>query len=622
MPWPSSWGRSVADLSELTEEWQQVLDGTLAFLRTQAATELDYVRCMRVERNAWRLSQSILEDLGIADLEPPPATDELLDQAVRPGPGRQAVTEQVLGSAAGAPVDDGPEGVADDANREVSEEYDAEPLPTVETERPPTPAPAPERDEPATVVPAAQVEPEPVEPEPVVPEEPPPTPDDAATFEGELDLENLDSLPDTLGEEELALEDLGQEPQEEKGPLLPDFDFDDDEEQDETVVFAIGSSPHGEEIAAAMLDENTETAVQVPGIDDDSFDLMPELEEFEELEELDPVDFEDDLDEATVDGVEMPLNSEDFESVDFDEDDIEELEEIDPAPVSMRAAAATRQAAAQVGVGTTPSARVRAGLYGDPNVPTIRDTPQPAPRAAAIKINAKAGTGEMMGFEEQEEPLAIGSAEDYGEDYDDEDDEPSLGGGFSLNVQEYDEDEWEEEEVANDPIPAPKTPQVQTYRGPDPARVAQVLSQAKDAAARGDMQVGIDLFSDVLDMDPDQTDAYVGRGRLYLDLGDYSRAMSDFMTAEDLAPRSPEPQVAIGDLYFARKDYRKAIDYFNGALSMDPNHAMAHCRRGISHYYRKNYSDALQDLQTAESLDSDIPNIATYISMARKKARK
>jgi tetratricopeptide (TPR) repeat protein len=136
------------------------------------------------------------------------------------------------------------------------------------------------------------------------------------------------------------------------------------------------------------------------------------------------------------------------------------------------------------------------------------------------------------------------------------------------------------------------------------------------------MRAGVDLFSDVIDADPDNVAAHVGRGRLFLDLGDYTRAMSDFMVGEEIDESSPEPQVAIGDLYFARKDYRKAIDYFNDALALSPNHAMAVCRRGISHYYRKNYPEALADLRKAESIDEDIPNIGTYITMAKKKSRK
>jgi tetratricopeptide (TPR) repeat protein len=133
------------------------------------------------------------------------------------------------------------------------------------------------------------------------------------------------------------------------------------------------------------------------------------------------------------------------------------------------------------------------------------------------------------------------------------------------------------------------------------------------------MHTAAELFSDVLDIDQDNIEAHLGRGRIYLDLGDFARAMSDFTVAEDLAPSSPEPQVAIGDMYFARKDYRKAIEYFDAAIGMSPDHAMAHCRRGISHYYRKSYGRAVDDLTRAQRLDGTIPNIKTYVAMAKKK---
>ena len=42
--------------------------------------------------------------------------------------------------------------------------------------------------------------------------------------------------------------------------------------------------------------------------------------------------------------------------------------------------------------------------------------------------------------------------------------------------------------------------------------------------------------------------------------------------------------------------------------------------RGISHYYRKNYNDAVDDLTRAQKLDPEIPNIGTFVSMAKKKA--
>lgn len=581
----------MADVDALTSEWEQVLTGTLAYLRTQAASELDYAAVVRIERTAWRRSRQILADLELADEgEAPPATDELLRSAVAPS-SRQAVTEQVLGAS---PVDDGPEGVADDANRELSEEISqegppldafAEPIDTVEEE-------FEEIEEMDTAPPGTKT---PMGSIRQVEAEPPRPTDDAATFEGELDLDAIEEIPVTEAEEEPPLfeEEPAPRPAEGGEPLLPDFDFDEDDEQDETVVFSLGDSAGntGEAVARLIEEHNAAEAAQAP--DDDSFDLMPELD-VEEADDDDELDIE-------------PLS--------FDDDTDMEQE---PAPMDLgggaQASVSTR--------GRSPQG-VTAGLYGNPNVPTIRDTPQPAPRAAAIKINASTGTGKMMGFEEEEEPLAIGSAEDYGEDLDDDVGDANFGGGFSLSIQQDDEyeEEWEDEDSEEEVQAAAPAP-VPVYRGPDASQIAAVLGQAQEAAMRGDMQVGVDLFSDVLDADPDQVDAYVGRGRLYLDLGDYSRAMSDFMTAEDLSPKNPEPQVAIGDLYFARKDYRKAIEYFDGALDMDPNHAMAHCRRGISHYYRKNYSDALADLKTAEKMDPDIPNIGTYISMAQKKAKR
>ncbi len=259
--------------------------------------------------------------------------------------------------------------------------------------------------------------------------------------------------------------------------------------------------------------------------------------------------------------------------------------------------------------------RVTAGLYGNPAVPTIREGNDPVPKAAAVQLNAGGGGGRMIGLEEEEEPIELGSVGDFGED---EDEYENEGDGLSLAIQEYEEEEEEEEEeIEIEPEPvAPPPP-----RGPSAAEVQAIFERAQAAANNGALQEAADLYSDVVDADPDHLDAHVGRGRLYLDLGDYSRAMSDFMVAEEIDDNSPEPQVAIGDLYFHRKDYRKAIEYFDTALKMSPNHAMAFCRRGISHYYRKNYKEALRDLEKANSLDADIPNIASFISMAKRKAK-
>jgi len=129
-------------------------------------------------------------------------------------------------------------------------------------------------------------------------------------------------------------------------------------------------------------------------------------------------------------------------------------------------------------------------------------------------------------------------------------------------------------------------------------------------------------FRDMLDLAPVNLDAFLGRGRCLVHLGDYAAAMSDFQRAEDLDPKSPLPLVEMGNLFFARKEYLRAIQFFDTALELDDKNAWAYCYRGICHHYRKKHKDAFQDLQKAYSLDPEIPNIRRYVQMAVKAMEK
>lgn len=152
----------------------------------------------------------------------------------------------------------------------------------------------------------------------------------------------------------------------------------------------------------------------------------------------------------------------------------------------------------------------------------------------------------------------------------------------------------------------------------DQGRLTEFVRAAHDAEVRGDLHDAITRYGDAIDLAPEKLDAYLGRGRAHMELGDYAAAMSDFQRAEDLAPGAPAPLAEMGNLYFARKEYRRAIEFYDQALEIDASLAMARCRRGICHHYRRNHKQAFQDLQKAYSLDPDIPNIRKYVQMAVK----
>ena len=63
------------------------------------------------------------------------------------------------------------------------------------------------------------------------------------------------------------------------------------------------------------------------------------------------------------------------------------------------------------------------------------------------------------------------------------------------------------------------------------------------------------------------------------------------------------------------------MEFYTDALRELPEHAMAICRRGICYYYKRNFVEALTDLENAYRLDKSIPNIATYVVMAKKKVK-
>jgi tetratricopeptide (TPR) repeat protein len=669
------------DRTAQLEEFQLVLDATVAYLRAQASAELDYAAVIRIERAAFIRANAILVDLGLFEStgDGRQVTDELLSAAVSDADAaRQDAASQVHADI-GPVLDDGPEGVADDVNRQLSDEASVEVEPVIEAlefvesdiaesdEDPPSDfESAGDTDagiEVASLVAgtsegsAAQAgkqrgdvevdsdfdvfDDEPTaQPGTMTPMPVPRSGDYEVEQEeiGELDLEDLVELEDMdfeegeTGEIGHVAASAADASEERPRPLLPDFDFDDDsDEQDATVVFAIGS-PENSDIAAMLAEESEKddriARLQVDeaaqGVDEDderegvasaviepeSFDLMPDVSGEGADDEVDFGEIEIADDRGALDEM----------STDADE---EESEDQGPAPLDMGASVSIGVGGPRVAVGTG----VQPGLYGNPNMPTIREGA--APSAAAVQISATAGVSARGSggsvFEEEAEVLEVGAIEDYDDEYE-EDEDSEVGSGFRLNMQSHDdddeyededEDEEEEDEDEKELPPAPVIP-----AGPSPQQISAALKAAYAATESGNMRAGVDLFSDVIDADPDNVAAHVGRGRLFLDLGDYTRAMSDFMVGEEIDESSPEPQVAIGDLYFARKDYRKAIDYFNDALALSPNHAMAVCRRGISHYYRKNYPEALADLRKAESIDEDIPNIGTYITMAKKKSRK
>ncbi len=149
--------------------------------------------------------------------------------------------------------------------------------------------------------------------------------------------------------------------------------------------------------------------------------------------------------------------------------------------------------------------------------------------------------------------------------------------------------------------------------------IEPTFEAAISAYKRGDTSRAAEIYTALIEENSSHPPSLLARGRCYLDLGDWSSAMSDFRKAEALVPESPDPLVAMGDLFLARHDYDRAIQRFDSAIELDDTHAIARSRRGVSHYYAQSYRQAFLDLQRAYHLDPELPNIRQLVQMAIRK---
>jgi tetratricopeptide (TPR) repeat protein len=158
-----------------------------------------------------------------------------------------------------------------------------------------------------------------------------------------------------------------------------------------------------------------------------------------------------------------------------------------------------------------------------------------------------------------------------------------------------------------------------TVEEPGELLIEPTFEAAISAYKRGEAARAAEIYTALIEEESSHPPTLLARGRCYLDLGDWSAAMSDFRKAEALAPESPDPLVAMGDLFLARHDYERAIQRFDSAIELDDAHAIARSRRGVSHYYTHSYRQAFLDLQKAYHLDPELPNIRQLVQMAIRK---
>ncbi|RKX98583.1 MAG: hypothetical protein DRZ90_02290 [Spirochaetes bacterium] len=124
------------------------------------------------------------------------------------------------------------------------------------------------------------------------------------------------------------------------------------------------------------------------------------------------------------------------------------------------------------------------------------------------------------------------------------------------------------------------------------------------AHARGIVKEAEKSWKKVLEIEPDNGEAWNNLGVLYRRHGDDEKALAAFQEAEERAPDRPDIPYNIGNLYKSSGDFDKAVTYYNKAIEINPEYAPAFNNLGTLYETKKERGKALEVFRRGLSADS------------------
>ena len=131
----------------------------------------------------------------------------------------------------------------------------------------------------------------------------------------------------------------------------------------------------------------------------------------------------------------------------------------------------------------------------------------------------------------------------------------------------------------------------------------QKIEEARKLWKQKDFNGAKNLLDEAVKLNPDNAEAYFGRGTTYLDLKQYARAIKDFDKNIELEPNKADSYINRGFAYSHLGQKERAIQDFNKAIELKPNDDYAYNNRGIAYLDLKQYKRAIQDFNKAIELE-------------------
>ena len=131
------------------------------------------------------------------------------------------------------------------------------------------------------------------------------------------------------------------------------------------------------------------------------------------------------------------------------------------------------------------------------------------------------------------------------------------------------------------------------------------FSLGVDAHQKQEFERAIKYYSTVIELNPDDANAYNNRGAARSNLGDYKGAIEDYDKATELNPDYVGAYNNRGAARSKLGNYKGAIEDYNKAIELNPNHANAYYKRGVAKGNLSNYKGTIEDYDKAIALNPD-----------------
>lgn len=128
---------------------------------------------------------------------------------------------------------------------------------------------------------------------------------------------------------------------------------------------------------------------------------------------------------------------------------------------------------------------------------------------------------------------------------------------------------------------------------------------ATASSQKGDYDLAVELYTDILKRNPDDGVVLNGLARVYFAKGDYKSAKDIFEKLIGSDPNNPQLLNNLGSIYDMLKEHDKAIGLFNRALTIAPGNIETYYSLGIAYNREGRYREAEAIYKKAISISKD-----------------